>query len=55
MSFVSARVLVAGKAKGETLHLEEDLSFWGAVDPLTGQIIDRRHPQFGINLSGRIF
>lgn len=47
-------MLVDGSAKGEVLHLEEDLSFWGAVDPLTGIIIDRRHPQFEKKISGKI-
>lgn len=40
-------VLVNGEARGSVLRLDEPLSFWGGVDPLTGHIIDRRHPQFG--------
>lgn len=51
---IECRVLVDGVAEGEVLHLEDDLSFWGAVDPLTGSIIDRRHPQFGKVISGKI-
>jgi predicted aconitase with swiveling domain len=47
-------VLVPGEAAGPVLHLEADLSFWGAIDPLTGTVIDRRHPQFGERISGRI-
>ena len=54
MSFPVAKVLVAGSAAGEILHLEEDLSFWGAIDPLTGVVIDRRHPQIGADIAGRI-
>ena len=30
------------------------MSFWGGFDPKTGGIIDRRHPQSGINLAGRV-
>jgi predicted aconitase with swiveling domain len=51
---VSTRVLVAGTARGEAVVLEEPLSFWGGVDAETGTIIDRRHPQFGARLAGRV-
>jgi predicted aconitase with swiveling domain len=54
MSMLSGRVLVAGSASGEVLHLQHDLSFWGAVGPLDGRIIDRRHPQFGTSIEGKI-
>jgi predicted aconitase with swiveling domain len=47
VSVISAKVLVPGRAEGEVLYLEKDLSFWGAVDPLNGRVIDHRHPQFG--------
>lgn len=48
------RTLVAGRAQGRALVLDEPLSFWGGVDPATGDIIDPRHPQHGANVSGRI-
>ena len=51
---IQARVLVEGEAQGLVLHLEEDLSFWGAIDPLTGAIIDRRHPQAGQSICDRV-
>jgi hypothetical protein len=51
---IRARVLNAGAAGGETLILTEALSFWGGFDPLTGKIIDARHPQRGICITGRI-
>ena len=54
MKFRAARVLVPGSCEGKILHLEADMSFWGAVDPLNGRVIDRRHPQFGKSLEGRI-
>lgn len=54
MSQVKCRVLVDGDASGEVLALEKDLSFWGAIDPLTGRVIDRRHPQFNEHISGKI-
>jgi predicted aconitase with swiveling domain len=47
-------VLLSGTAEGERLLLDRPLSFWGGVDPLSGDITDPRHPQFGANLAGRI-
>ena len=49
-----ARILVAGAAEGRALVLDEPLSFWGGVDPATGDIVDPRHPQHGANVAGRI-
>ena len=46
--------LVAGSAEGEALVLDEPLSFWGGVDPATGEVIDVHHPQRGANVTGRI-
>jgi predicted aconitase with swiveling domain len=46
--------LSEGVAEGELLLLQEPLSFWGGMDPATGTIIDRHHPQCGACVSGRI-
>jgi predicted aconitase with swiveling domain len=35
------------------LRLTEPLSFWGGLDPETGKIVDRHHPQFGESIAGR--
>ena len=48
------RVLVAGEASGVALRLEEPLSLWGGLNPQTGEIIDRRHPQSGAIVTGRV-
>ena len=34
------------------LRLTEPLSFWGGLDPETGRIIDRHHPQYGESIAG---
>lgn len=34
--------------------LSAPISFWGGVDAATGLIIDRRHPQFGGSVAGRV-
>ena len=46
--------LVPVKANGEVLKLDEPLSFWGGVDPETGEIIDLRHPQGGMSVKGKV-
>jgi hypothetical protein len=46
--------LVAGQANGEVLKLDEPLSFWGGVDPKTGEITDLRHPQGGMSVKGKV-
>ena len=48
------RTLVAGSARGPALRLDEPLSLWGGMDPATGKVIDRRHPQAGEDLAGRV-
>ena len=35
------------------LKLTEPLSFWGGLDPETGVITDRHHPQYGESIAGR--
>ena len=47
-------VLLPGAAEGDVLRLERPLSFWGGVDPSSGDITDPRHPQFGANMAGCI-
>ena len=50
----AAAVIVAGAASGTALAADEPLSFWGGLDPNTGEIIDRRHPLSGERVSGRV-
>jgi uncharacterized protein len=54
VSMIQSFVLNAGTAQGLTLVLSEPLSFWGAFNPRTGQIIDTHHPQCGTVLTGKI-
>jgi uncharacterized protein len=49
-----ARPLVPGNASGTVLKLDEPLSLWGGLEPTTGEIIDRRHPQSGLIVTGRV-
>lgn len=54
MSAITATPLLPGSASGDVLKLEAPLSFWGGVDPKTGNIIQVRHPQCGTSIAGRI-
>jgi len=53
-STVSGRSLIEGSAQGALLFADTGLSFWGGVDPFSGEVIDRHHPLSGQNLSGRV-
>ena len=46
--------IIPGTASGRALVSNEPLSFWGGYDPLTGEIIDRRHPLSGEIAVGRV-
>src|ERR1700678_1155244 len=48
------RVLVAGDVQADLLHADIGLSFWGGVDPFSGEVIDRHHPLSGACVTGKI-
>ncbi|MFC1456591.1 aconitase X [Microvirga arabica] len=50
----SGAALVHGEAAGEIIASDVELSFWGGVDPGTGEVIDRHHPLSGQILTGKI-
>jgi hypothetical protein len=49
-----ALTLVPGRGRGVVLVLDEPLSFWGGIDPATGDVIDVHHPQLGENVAGKV-
>ncbi len=51
---LGGRPVVPGAAEGIALVAEEPLSFWGGVDPSTGEVIDRRHDLSGQSIAGRV-
>ncbi|MNK89728.1 hypothetical protein D3C87_1097470 [compost metagenome] len=51
---LSGRSLVGGAAQGALLFADVGLSFWGGVEPSTGEVIDRHHPLSGEYLAGRV-
>jgi len=46
--------LVSGSTNGILLRADLALSFWGGVDPRSGDIIDQHHPLKGHNVAGKI-
>lgn len=50
---VRAEILLPGEAvTAPCLALTAPISFWGGVDPRSGEIIDARHPQRGRSVAG---
>jgi len=50
-----ADVLLPGPStRGNGLALTAPISFWGGVDPKTGTIADPRHPEYGLEIAGRV-
>lgn len=55
MVSLQAEVLLSGPAvAADALVLTAPISFWGGVDPRTGEIADARHPQFAEKISARV-
>ena len=52
---LTGRPVVPGSAEGEALVSSEPISFWGGLDPRTGEIIDRRSGLSGQTVTGRVF
>ncbi len=46
--------IVSGSACGELLFSDTPLSFWGGIDPETGDVIDRHHPLAGTCVRHRV-
>ncbi|MBN9063868.1 MAG: hypothetical protein BGP06_02595 [Rhizobiales bacterium 65-9] len=51
---LKAEALIPGEARGRVCVLRAPISFWGGVDPRTGDVIDARHPDRGLNIAGVI-
>jgi predicted aconitase with swiveling domain len=51
---MDGRFLVEGPVDGTALVLAEPLSFWGGLDPVTGEIVEANHPQRGEVVTGRV-
>jgi predicted aconitase/predicted aconitase with swiveling domain len=50
----SGAAFVHGEVLGEIIASDVELSFWGGVDPFSGEVIDRHHPLSGQILTGKV-
>jgi hypothetical protein len=51
---LQGRKIYKGKAEGEALVTTVDLSFYGGVDPETGEVVEKDHPLEGLSVAGKI-
>ena len=54
MKELQGRKIYKGRAEGEALVTSVDLSFYGGVDPETGEVVEKDHPLEGISVAGKI-
>ena len=51
---IAATCILPGTGKGQLLSTRQPISFWGCVDPVTGNISDKRHELFGESISQKV-
>ena len=49
------KFFVSGQASGKLVKSERAISFWGGLDPATGEVIDRRSDVTGRSVAGKVF
>jgi predicted aconitase with swiveling domain len=54
MEQLKGRIIFKGKAEGEALVTEMPISFYGGVDPNTGEVIEKGHQLKGQSVKGKI-
>jgi predicted aconitase with swiveling domain len=54
MITLRGRKVVGGYAQGEALVTHDTISGWGGIDPLSGTIIETRHPLRGQSFKDKI-
>ena len=54
MEQLRGRIIYKGKAEGEALVTEMPISFYGGVDPNTGEVIEKGHQLNGQSVKGKI-
>lgn len=51
---LKGRVIYSGEAEGEALVTSQPISFYGGVDPESGEVIERGHELRGERLKGKV-
>jgi len=54
MIALRGRMIWSGWAKGEALVSNQPISFYGGIDPMTGEIVERGHELEGKSIAGKI-
>jgi predicted aconitase with swiveling domain len=54
MEQLKGRIIYRGKAEGEALVTSMPISFYGGVDPNTGEVIEKGHELQGQSIKGKI-
>ena len=54
MVALRGRIIWSGWAKGEALVSNQPISFYGGIDPMTGEIVERGHELEGKSIAGKI-
>src|SRR5439155_22663587 len=54
MTVLHGRKVVGGCAEGEALVTTEAISGWGGIDPMTGTVIETRHPLRGVSFKDKV-
>ena len=51
---LEGRKIFKGKVEGEALVTKDDISFYGGVDPATGNVVEKGHELEGQSVAGKI-
>ena len=51
---LQGRKIYKGKIEGEVLRTVDDISFYGGVDPETGEVVEKDHELEGKSVAGKI-
>ena len=51
---LNGRIICKGRGEGEALTTSQPISFYGGVDPNTGEVIEKGHELLGKNVKGKM-
>ena len=51
---LNGRIIYKGRGEGEALTTSQPISFYGGVDPNTGELIEKGHELLGKNVKGKM-
>ena len=55
VKIIKCNSVIKGVALGEALVTKQPISFWGGLNPTSGEIIDVNHELHGENVSDKVF